>query len=66
MDIYRVIATASCNLQAVEQFPWEVVAKLETVISTLNVMSISLRLVQEDSNDNLAATTDELEIDINY
>ena len=32
IDIYRVIATSSCNLQRVEQFPWEVISNLNYVI----------------------------------
>ena len=30
IDIYRVIATASSELQTVELFPWEVIAKLNS------------------------------------
>ena len=41
-DIYRVIATASCDLQRVEQFPWEVLAVLKNVVKKLQKMSETL------------------------
>ena len=55
IDIYRVIATASCKLQTVEQFPWEVIATLNFVIEKLDKMAQSLKLVQvtSDADDNV-------------
>ena len=44
-DIYRVIATASCDLQQVEQFPWQVLAVLNDVIAKLKKMSTTLKIV---------------------
>ena len=45
IDIYRVIATASSELQTIDQFPWEVVAKLRIVIKKLDQMSKSLKII---------------------
>ena len=53
IDIYRVIATASCDLQTVEQFPWEVVANLNSVVTKLKKMSETLKIVNSDSNGNV-------------
>ena len=58
--IYRVIATASCNLQTVEQFPWEVVANLKSVIKKLEKMSETIEIVTSDFNEN-----DRIEVDQN-
>ena len=39
IDIYRVIATASCDLQEIEQCSWEVLSTLNAVINKLDNMS---------------------------
>ena len=52
IDIYSVIARASCNLQKVEQFPWEVIAYLNSVINKLKKMSQTLKILISDSNEN--------------
>ena len=52
IDIYRVIGTASCDLQTVEQFPFEVIANLNSVISKLENMSKSLVIANPDHNAN--------------
>ena len=65
IDVYRVIATASCDLQAVEQFPWQVVSRLKTVIATLNCMSNSLKIVAVDANENVEPE-DTIEVDPKY
>ena len=64
IDIYRVIATASCNLQTVEQFPWEVIANLKSVIHKLEKMSLTLKMVKSDSNEN-DEIKDHIEVDEN-
>ena len=52
IDIYRVIATASSELQTIDQFPWEVVAKLRIVIKKLDQMSKSLKIINLKSGEN--------------
>ena len=53
IDIYRVIGTASCDLQTVEQFPFEVIANLNMVIEKLEKMSNTLKVVNTaDLNGN--------------
>ena len=53
IDIYRVIATGSCDLQRVEQFPWEVVGVLNDLIEKLKGMSETLRILPTDTNSNM-------------
>ena len=50
IDVYRIIATASCELQNVEQFPWEVVSVLNDVIKKLKSMSETLKILPTDVN----------------
>ena len=39
IDVYRMLGTYSSKLQEVEQFPWEVTEKLESVVKNLRSMS---------------------------
>ena len=50
IDIYKDIATASCDLQKVEQ--WEVLSKLNAVIKKLDKMSQTLKILPPDSDEN--------------
>ena len=51
-DIYRVIATASCQLQQVEQFPWEVTRTLRSVIAKLSGMADNLPIDHDTEQDH--------------
>ena len=53
IDIYRVIAIASCDLQTVEKIPWEVLSNLNSVITKLEKMSQTLKTVSSDGNENV-------------
>ena len=46
-DVYRVIATTSCQLQEVEQFPWQVTKTLRAVVDKLSSMSNNLHIDDE-------------------
>ena len=39
IDVYRELAQASCNIQKVEQFPWQVVNRLKQIIAKLRDMA---------------------------
>ena len=50
-DIYCIIATASCQLQKVEQFPWEVTQILKSVIAKLSAMADNLHIDHHQGDD---------------
>ena len=53
IDIYRVIATASSELQTVELFPWEVIAKLNSIIKKLGKLSQTLKIVKNEKKSRI-------------
>lgn len=64
IDIYRIIATASSDLQTVEQFPWEVIASLNNVINKLNKLSQTIKIVKFECNEN-CEIEESIEVDPN-
>ena len=50
IDVYRELALASCDIQTVEQFPWQVVNRLKQLIAKLRDMA-SCSLSENDDDD---------------
>ena len=52
LDIYRLLGSSSCQLQNVEQFPWDIPKTQRKLLETLKNME-KLKLIKNDETDTM-------------